>query len=138
MSNAKNNNGGGQQPAKRATIEQLFGTDDVFSPREIQAYLNQLRRVDRAACQEIADTAEVIQQVIARSPGVGILLGYDSRRRARMICEPLQEAANAHNAAANLAVLSWQRFIKHFGDTIEETRRSRGQAGRRTMNWEDV
>lgn len=119
-------------------IEAIYGTDDFCSPRAIQEYLNQLRRADRAACNEISDTAAAIQQVIANSPGIGVLLGYDSRRRARNICEPLQEAANAHNAAANLAVLSWQRFMKHYGDAIEQTKRAKKGAGRKTMNWDDA
>ena len=118
-------------------IEQLYGGDDIFSPRAVQAYLTQLRRVDRAACNEIADTAETLQQVIANSPGIGVLLGYDSRRKARLICEPLHEAANAHAAAANLAGLAWQRFYKHFGDTIEQSKRSK-RGGKKTMNWEDA
>jgi hypothetical protein len=120
------------------SIEAIYGGDDIYSPRAIQEYLNRLRRADRAACTEIADTAEALQQVIANSPGIGVLLGYDSKRKARMICEPLQEAANAHSAAANLAVLSWQRFYKHFGGVIEQTRQAKRGAGRKTMDWTDA
>lgn len=118
-------------------IEQIYGADDIFSPRAIQAYITQLRRADRAAANEIADSAEAIQQVIANSPGIGILLGYDSRRKARIIVEPLMEAANAHNAAASLAVLSWQRFYKHFGDSIEAARQAKGGRGKK-MDWGDA
>lgn len=118
------------------TIEQLFGTDDLYSPRAIQAYLNQLRRADRAAATEIADNAEELQSIIERSPGIGILLGWDSRRRARLICEPLHEAANAHSVAAKLSILAWQRFHQHFGNAIEAA--SGKSRGKKTMDWGDV
>lgn len=116
-------------------IAQLFGTDDLCSPRAVKEYLDQIRRVDRAACNELADTAEMLEQVIASSPGVGILLGWDSKRKARQITLPLHEAANAHNAAANLAVLAWQKFYKHFGETIESSQKPRGK---RQMDWSDA
>lgn len=128
MSNGNRGNG----------LEQIFGYDDSYSPRAIQAYLARLRRADRMIAHEIHDTAEELKTVIERSPGIGVLLGYDSRRKARLVCEPLFEAANAHNAAANLAVLSWQRFHKHFGEAIEQARRAKQRPGQRTVNWDDV
>ena len=118
-------------------IEAIYGGDDIYSPRAIQEYLNQIRRADRAASNEIADTAAAIQQVIASSPGIGILLGYDSRRRARNVCEPLIEAARAHHAAANLSALAWQRFMKHYGKAIDLSRKAKG-SGRKTMDWDDA
>lgn len=118
-------------------IERFYGADDVFSPRAIQEYLNRLRRSDRAAANEISDTAEMIRQVVENSPGVGILLGLDTRRKARLVVEPLFEAARAHDAAAALSVLAWQRFYRHFGDAIEATRRQKGSSNRK-MDWGDA
>lgn len=119
-------------------IEALYGSDDLYSPRAIQEYLHQLRRVDRAAANELHDSAEMLRSVIEHSPGTAILLGFDTKRRARLVAEPLYEAANAHNAAANLSVLAWQRFHRHFGDAIEAARKAKGKGGRRQMNWDDT
>jgi len=117
-------------------VEQLYGADDLFSPRAVKEYLDRVRRAERSAATELGDAAELLEAVLASSPGVGILLGWDSRRRARMICAPLNEAANAHNAAATLSVLAWKRFHATFGDTIDA---AKGRGSRsRTMDWTEA
>lgn len=125
------------EQSRHTAIERIYGTDDLYSPRAVQAYLNQLRRADRAACAEIGDVAEMMEQVLSRSKGVPILMHVDTRWMARRVVEPLNEAANAHNAAANLAVLTWQRFHRHFGTVVDEARRSKGKSARR-MDWGDA
>lgn len=120
-----------------AAVEKIYGADDLYSPRAIQEYLNRLRRADRAAATEIGDNAEELRAVIARSPGIGVLLGWDSRRKAQRICEPLFEAANAHNAAAKLEILAWQRFYQHFGETIEALSGKKPKS-KKTMDWGDA
>jgi predicted ATPase len=122
---------------KIASIEQIFGTDDLYSPRTIQEWINRIRRANRLAAIEIRDNAEELKGVIARSPGIGMLLGWDSRRKAQRICEPLFEAANANDAAAKLQILAWQRFYQHFGETIDLASGGKGR-GKKTIDWGDA
>lgn len=116
-------------------LSAVFGTDDLGSPRAIREYLNRLRRAARVASNEIGDTAEQLETIISLSPGVGILLGADSRRRARYICEPLHEAANAANACAGLSVVTWQRFERKYGEVLDQARS--GKPGRKQIKWDD-
>lgn len=118
-------------------IEALYGTDDLYSPRAIQEYLNQIRRADRSAACELHDSAEMLRGVIEHSQGAAVLLGFDTRRRARLVAEPLYEAANAHNAAANLSVLAWKRFHQHFGGAMDAARKAKGKSGRQ-MRWDET
>jgi len=113
-------------------ISKIYGADDLESPRAIREYLQRVRRASRIAATEIGDCAEQLETIISASPGVGILLGWDTRRRARHICEPLNEAANATNVAAKLAVVTWKRFEDVYGETLEQ---ASGKKRGKQINW---
>jgi hypothetical protein len=119
----------------RGSLPNLFGDDDLTSPRAIREYLNRVRRVSRKGAQDIEDDSEVLFSIIANSKGIPILMGADMRRKGHHIVEPLREASNAYSAAARLSVLTWQRFHKHFGEAIEAAG-SKRKSGRQ-MDWSD-
>lgn len=115
-------------------VQRVYGADDLYSPRMIAAYLQQLQRADRAAAGEIEDAAAALETIIKHSAPAAVALGMGGGIRARTIVEPLTEAANAHFAAAKLAQLCWTRFYRVFGEHIEATRRT---PKNKRMNWED-
>jgi hypothetical protein len=133
MANRKplDGNGGGSIPSD------LFGGDDLDSPRAIRDSLNRARRITRIGQTDLEDWCEELEQIISDAPGVPILFGADSRRKARRVCEPLGEAANAMGASSRLIVLTWQRFHHEFGGLMENAAQSKGRKGGRKMDWEE-
>ncbi|HEX5543657.1 MAG TPA: hypothetical protein VFX60_19240 [Micromonospora sp.] len=117
-------------------LEAPFGDEDPTSPRKIKEYIKQVKLVSKAASDALTDDAPLIKDVIAHSPGIPILMGFDLRRKAARVEEPLMEAANAMNAAKNLANLAWQRFYHDFREVLEAPA-ARKRSGRE-MDWTDV
>jgi hypothetical protein len=115
----------------------LFGDEDLMSPRAIREYLNRIRRISRMGSQELEDGAEQIFGVLEKAPGMAVLMGWDSRRMAGRIVEPLRHAVGAYDAAARLSVLTWQRFNKEFGPVIEAEQKNKGKSGKK-MDWTDA
>lgn len=113
-------------------VSKIYGADELESPRAIREYLQRIRRASRIAAQETGDCAGQLETIISASPGIGILLGWDTRRRARHICEPLNEAANALNVSAKLAVVTWTRFERVYGETLEQ---AAGKKRGKQINW---
>jgi hypothetical protein len=116
-------------------LDEIFGEEDPTSPRKIREYIRQVKKVSRAAANALTDDAPIITETITNSPGIPILMGFDLRRKARRTEEPLMEAANAFNAAHNLANLAWARFYHDFKDVFEESNKPRKG---RQMDWSDV
>ncbi len=114
----------------------LFGDEDLYSPRAIREYLNRIRRVSRMGSQELEDGSEQLMSILEKTPGVAVLMGWDSRKMAHRIVEPLRHAVGAYDAAARLSVLTWQRFNKEFGPVIEAEQRNRGKG--KKMDWSDA
>lgn len=119
--------------------DHLFSPDEdsvPTSPRMIKQYIQRVKLVSRAAANALTDDAPAIAEVIAATPGIPIFMGLDLRRKARRAEEPLMEAANAFNAAHNLANLAWLRFYADFKDVLESPA-AKVRKGRQ-MNWQDV
>lgn len=116
-------------------LDSIFGEDEPTSPRKIREYIREVKKVSRAAANALTDDAPIITETITNSPGIPVLMGFDLRRKARRTEEPLMEAANAFNAAHNLANLAWLRFYHDFKDVLESAGKPKGG---RKMDWSDV
>jgi hypothetical protein len=108
---------------KRRSIPELE-TIEFTGAQSVAAYSRALRALARDLAVETAQAAEEIEVVLHRTgSGHPLLLGLDTRIRARRVASRLRRAAECANGLAIEAVKFNTEFRTQFADAIEPRRR---------------
>jgi len=118
--------------AGRRSIPELE-TIEFTGAQSVAVYSRGLRALARDLAVETAQAAEEIEVVLRRQGGHPLLLGLDTRIRARRVASRLRRCAECSNGLAIEAVRFNTEFRVQFADAIEPRRRK----PRDTFDFED-
>jgi len=91
---------------------------DIDSSEALALYLRRANRLYKDLTMEIGYSAEEILENLASVPGTAVLLGMDSRVRAKHVASPLVKAREATEFAGQQLVKSGVLFRRYFSEEL--------------------
>ena len=103
--------------APRSRIPELEGIE-FNGHKSVAEYAKAARGLCRDLAQEFDYSAEEIQVVLSKQKGHPLLMGVDTRLRARKVAKRLHRAAELAGGAAIESVKFYSEFRLQFGEVI--------------------
>ena len=119
-------------PSGRSRIPELSGIE-FTGAESIREYVNALRALCRDLSCELEFAAGELNEVLKQQSGHPLLMGIDTRMRARRVSRRLERASMLAGAGAVEAVGLWMEFRRQFADVIRDRK---GRKDPRSFNWE--
>jgi hypothetical protein len=110
----------------RGRVPELSGIE--FTGKDsVEAYAKALRNLFRDLAFEVEFGSGELYQVLSRQNGHPLLMGLDTKLRARRVCKRLDRIARLMSGGCVESVAFWAEFRRQFAPVIQPARQPRRQ-----------
>jgi hypothetical protein len=119
-------------PSGRSRIPELSGIE-FHGHESVKEYANAVRVLCRDMAAELEFASGELYHVLSRQEGHPLLLGLDTRLRARRVCRRLDRLSRLLGGGSVESIAFYMEFRRQFADVIRDRKSKRDP---RTFNWE--